>query len=460
MSDPRTTILVVTAFATLLVPLVFLAALVAAVLRRRAGHEPGPGWSGAIAFLGGASLGTMFLVADDLVVGAPLALVVVGVAIAQWRASRRGLAAQLVLGAALPWTLLWATYMVLFSQGRVDLDPGEAVVAFMAGAVPCALAVLVLLRGQRDVPFAIVDAPPGVDEPIVASPTAAAAAATRSEGTGARRLPRSFHTVGVAMREPSRIGPFGLPEVAALVTLVVSGLAVTSLAMFGLPTPLVYVLTILVTSALATEAYLRAMAPRTRRSMEAFMWLGSWDLGQVRAATGSGVPTTRGAAVDWLARHPEVAGEPPMVGSLRVELSLLAGRATEARALVERLPEATPLERFNKAASADVVAWWTGQGDATATMAEVLPEILPSGGDDRWRADVALAIARVRHLAVANPPVGDPLGPLLEVRDRLGARADGMVRRILWPRLYRVFVLTSILFAVAGIATGISAPPW
>ena len=439
MSDPRTTILVVTAFATLLVPLLFLAALVGAVLRRRAGHEPGPGWSGTIAFLGGASLGTMFLIADDLIVGAPLALVVVGVAIAQWRASRRGLAAQLVLGAALPWTLLWATYMVLFSQGAVELDPAEAVVSFMAGAVPCALAVLVLLRGQRDVPFAIVDPP---SAPV------------------GRRLPRSFNTVGVAMREPSRIGPFGLPEVAALVTLVVSGLAVTGLAMFGLPTPLVYILTILVTSALATEAYLRAMAPRTRRSMEAFMWLGSWDLAQVRAATGSGVPTTRGAAVDWLARHPEVAGEPPMIGSLRVELNLLAGRATEARALVERLAEATPVERFNKAASADVVAWWTGQGDATSAMADVLPEIVPSGGDDRWRADVALAIARVRHLAVANPPVADPLGPLLEVRDRLGARADGMVRRILWPRLYRVFVLTSILFAAAGMATGISAPLW
>ena len=161
-----------------------------------------------------------------------------------------------------------------------------------------------------------------------------------------------------------------------------------------------------------------------------------------------------------LARHPEPPNEPATLGSLRVELNLMAGRTAEAHALAERLPDATPLERFHRAASVDVVAGWTGGGDATDARATALAEIVPSQGDDRLRAEVALAIARVRHLAVVRPPVADPLAPLLQARERLGARADGMVRRILWPRLYRVFVLTSILFAVAGAATGISPAPF
>jgi hypothetical protein len=439
--DSRTAILLVTALATLVLPAAFLVVLLGALLRRRSGVEPGPGWEALIAFLGGASLGTLFVVANDVILGAPIGLITVLVALGQWRAGRRPLAAQLVLGAALPWTLLWAAYMVLSSRGEIQVAPAEAVIAFLAGAVPCALAILVLL--QKPARSATVDATgAGPDAGTRAGPP-----------TG-----RSFRAVGAAIREPSRLGPFGLPEVAALVALVASELAITFLVALGLPAVVGYLLAVLGSSALATEAYLRAMAPRTRRSMEAFMWLGSSDLAAVRVATGRGVPTTRAGAADWLARHPATPREAPTIASLRVELSLLAGRAAEARTLVEQLPDATPIERFNKAASADVVAWWTGEGDATPELAEALAEIEPANGDDRLRSEVALAVARVRHLLVASPPAAEPLGPLLDVRDRLATRADGIVRRILWPRLYRVFVLTAILFAVAGAATGLSAP--
>ncbi|HJW21595.1 MAG TPA: hypothetical protein VJ506_04110, partial [Candidatus Limnocylindrales bacterium] len=464
MPDPRTSIIIVVALSGLVLPAAFLLVLVGASLRRRAGHEPGAAWNGSIAFFGGASLGTMFLIADDLLIGAPLALAVVGIAVSQWRSGRRPLAAWLVLGAAVPWTLLSMSYMVLYSRGLLELDPLETVVAFLAGAVLCALSVLVIARrpteasgGQASGPGSWLGAgaEPG-PEPASASETAPDTVTARA---GARRVPRSFQTVGSAIREPSRLGPFGLPEVAALVALVAFGLALIALGIFGLPPIAGYALAIVVGSALATEAYLRAMATRTRRSMEAFMWLGSWDLAQVRAATGGGVPTSRGGAAKWLVSHPESPGEGAAVGSLRVELSLLAGRAADAQTLVERLPEATPLERFHKAASADVVAWWTSRGDALEAMARAEDGIEPPEGDDRLRAEVALAVARVRHLAVADPPVANPLTPLLEVRDRLGSRADGLVRRILWPRLYRVFVLASIVFAVAGAATGLSAPP-
>ena len=468
--DPRTSIIIVVALSGLVLPAVFLLVLVGASLRRRAGHEPGAAWNGLIAFFGGASLGSLFLIADDLLIGAPLALAVVGVAVNQWRSGRRPLAAWLVLGAAVPWTLLSMSYMVLYSRGLVELDPGETVVAFLAGAVLCALAVLVIVRSpteavgrraSRPGPELGAEPEPGAGPESGPEPESASGPAPDSvtARASAPRVARSFQTVGSAIREPSRLGPFGLPEVAALVALVAVGLALTALGIFGLPPIVGYALAIVVGSALATEAYLRAMAPRTRRSMEAFMWLGSWDLAQVRAATGGGIPTSRGGAAQWLARHPESPADGAALGSLRVELNLLAGRAAEAQALAERLPEATPLERFHKAASADVVAWWTTRGDALEAMTRAEAEVEPPDGDDRLRAEVALAVARVRHLAVADPPVPDPLAPLLEVRDRLGSRADGLVRRILWPRLYRVFVLASIVFAVAGAATGISASP-
>lgn len=462
--DPRTSIIIVVALSGLVLPAVFLLVLVGASLRRRAGHEPGAAWNGSIAFFGGASLGAMFLIADDLLIGAPLALVVVGIAVSQWRSGRRPLAAWLVLGAAMPWTLLSMSYMVLYSRGLLALDPGETVVAFLAGGVLCALAILVIVRSPADAVGSRASGPrpePGGEPESGPEPESASGRAPDSvtAGASARRVPRSFQTVGSAIREPSRLGPFGLPEVAALVVLVAVGLTLTALAIIGLPPIVGYALAIVVGSALATEAYLRAMAPRTRRSMEAFMWLGSWDLAQVRAATGGGVPTSRRGAAQWLARHPESPGEGAAIGSLRVELNLLAGRAAEARALAERLPDGTPLERFHKTASADVVAWWTSQGDALEAMTRAEAEVEPPDSDDRLRAEVALAVARVRHLAVADRPVLDPLAPLLAARDRLGSRADGLVRRILWPRLYRVFVVVSIVFAVAGAATGTSAPP-
>ncbi|HYL39684.1 MAG TPA: hypothetical protein VET90_00085, partial [Candidatus Binatus sp.] len=403
-------------------------------------------------FLGGASLGTMFLFADDLVVGAPLALVVVGVAFGQWRAGRRALAELLVLGATIPWSLVWAANMVLYSRGLVELDPGEAVVAFLVGAAPATLALAALVRAR----WLRAGRGPSGARTVDGNGDSPAPAPVR--GGSRPVLGRTFHTVGQAMREPSRLGPFGLPEVAALIALVAAQLAILLLTAVGLPPIVAYALAILGASAVATEAYLRAMAPRTRRSMEAFMWLGSWDLGQLRAATGRGVPTSRAGAAQWLARHPESPGETAAFRGLRVELDLLAGRVADARVALEGMPETTSLERFHKAAAADLVAWWTRQGDALPAMAEAAGEVEPPDGDDAVRAAVALAIARVRHLAVAVPPVAEPLEPLLEACDRLGPRADGLVRRILWPRLYRVFVLTALLLAVAGAATGLSAP--
>jgi hypothetical protein len=428
--DLRTTVVVIVAIAALVVPAAFLGLILAAASRRRTGHALGPRWTGTVALVGGASLGTMFLViADNLLIASPLILTAVLVAAGQWRSGHRALAALVVAGATLPWTVLWAAYLGLLVTGVAAFDRGATLVGLAAGAIPTAAALAVAVHFPQ--------VPAGAGGP-----------------TG-RGVPRSFNTIGEAMREPSRIGPFGMSELAALVVLVGAGLLLLAGAMAGLPAIVGYGLAVFAGSALATEAWMRAMAMRTRRSMEAFMWLGEWDVAQAKVLTGGGVPTSRAGAEQWLARHPATAGEPVIVQALRVELSLLAGRVREARPLVESLPDGTPDERFTRLALADLVAWWTAEGDRLEDMATALTEIVPPDGEERLRAEVTLAIARARHLAVVDPPVDDPLVPLLAVRERLGARADGIVRRIFWPRLYRVFLVGTALFALVTLAFGL-----
>lgn len=437
MLELRSSVLVIVAIATFVVPAGFLAVVLAAVARRRGGHPLGPRWTGAVALLGGAALGTMFLIAaEDLLLALPLVVAAVAIAIGQWRAGHPALAGLVVAGATLPWTVLWAGYVVMLVSGEA-FDASETFIGFGAGAIPTALALAIAARYPEHRP-ARASAPGATPAP--------------------RRVFRSFNTVGMAMREPSRIGPFGMPELAALVVLVASLLGVAALSMLGLPVIVAYALSAIVGSALATEAWLRAMAPRTRRSMEAFIWLGSPDLAAIRASTGAGVPTTRAGAAQWLARHPPTEGEPQLMQAVRVELSLLAGRTADAEAAVARLPDSTPEERFYRASMRDLVAWWTARGDDLAGMAEALAAIVPPDGEEHLRAEVTLAVAQVRHRAVAQEPVEDLLEPLLGARDRLGARAEGIVRRVFWPRLFRVFLVAEVVIAILGVATSLPAP--
>jgi hypothetical protein len=74
-------------------------------------------------------------------------------------------------------------------------------------------------------------------------------------------------------------------------------------------------------------------------------------------------------------------------------------------------------------------------------------DLLPSDGDERMRAEVSIATAKVRRrMADGRATPGDAVDPLLEVRERLGARADGQVGRAIRRRLFLVWLAASVVF--------------
>lgn len=425
MTDLRTTAFVVVAVAAIVVPFGFVGLVVIGAMARRRGETLGPLLSAGLSLGGGLALGSMVLVvATELEVAAPFLLVAAILIANEWHAGRLASAGWLLAGAALPWTILWGVDVALLA-GDPSLDPLSTVRGFALGALPAAAGLIVAGR----------------------------------YGAASPRPPaRSFLVIGSALREPNRVGPVGLPELAAVATLAVVGF-VAALLPVHLPGLAEVIVLAVVASAAASEAYVRAMAPRARQAMEAFLWLGGWSLAQARAQTGGGVPTTASAARRWLANHPAMPDETALVRSLRVQVLLLAGRVADAEAIVDVERGGTPLERFSDAADRQLVRWWTGRPthvDALRTAAEA---ILPADGDDRARAEVTIALAETRGLAVEDQPRdGDALAPLVAARDRLGARADGVLRRDLWRRMFVAFLVLSLALGAIGMVGGAIGP--
>ncbi len=419
--DPRT-ILVVVAATTLLVPVFFLLVVVYAVGRRSRGHPIGPRLSGFVTILGGTSIGVFLITgADDLLVSGPIIGAAVILAVMLWRRRRRVQAGQLILGTALPWATLWTIYLVgsLVEPGRFDT---QAVLTWFSVGVAGLVAGLVLIRR-------------GDPAPLAPSPTAPAG----QPGS------RSFGSIATAIREPGRIGPFGTPELAALVAFVIGWTILPILLeLAGLPRVVVTVASVVIGAALGTEAYIRAMPSRSRRAFEAFSWLGEWELKQAGASLVNRVPTSPREAVEWLARNPET----PENRWIRVEVHLLAGQFEQARAVAERLPDTTPAERWTRAGALDSVGWQSGGDGDIPGLETAAADLLPADGDERLRAEVAIASAKVRRLmADGRSSPGDALEPLLAVRPKLGKRADGQVGRALRRRLFTTIVVVGLVLS-------------
>jgi hypothetical protein len=421
MLDPLSVLLDL-AVATVVVPAVFLVVVLAAAIRRTRGEPIGARLAGALALTGSLSLGTFLLIGSDVVVDAPILIAAVLLLVGQWRSGRRVLAGLVLAGTALPWAILWGIYVVALTLGLAEFEPTSTWLGFALGAVPAATGLVIVIRGDP--------APAAVD------PSSAAG----------RPGSRSFGSIAAAIREPGRIGPFGMPELAVLLTLVITWLVIP----FVVPpvlSPLVpMVLAAVVGSVAGTEAYIRAMPPRSRLAFEAFSWLGEAELAEARRETGGRVPTTAWGARRWLASHPER----PELAWIRVEVLLLAGRLDEARTVADSLPTDTPAERFERAAARDLADWRAGgEGDLPA-MEAAAAELRPPDGDEHLRAEVAIATAQVRRrMADGRTAPGDAIEPLLEVRKRLGARADGQVGRALRWRLLPVLLLVSLALGVA-----------
>jgi hypothetical protein len=119
------------------------------------------------------------------------------------------------------------------------------------------------------------------------------------------------------------------------------------------------------------------------------------------------------------------------------------------------LPSGTPWERFEVAALRDLVNWRSGGDGDLAVMEEAVADILPADSDDRLRAEVTIAVARVRRLmADGRATPGDAVEPFLEVRQKLGRRADGQMGRALRPRIIPGLIVSGIVLGVASQVLG------
>lgn len=415
-----TLVLGVLALLALAIPALFLVILGVAAVRRSRGGDVGPRTAGTLALLGGLALGMLLLFgATDLLTALPLLAAAGLFALRQWRNGQRAQAGLIVTGTALPWTVLWAVYLGALVLKLERFDPGQVWPAFLSGLIATVAGLVVVVRGDP--------APPAADP-------AAPAGAPGS---------RSFGTISAAIRGPGFVGPVGIPEVASLVAFV----AVWTILPFLLPSDLPRIIALaipaVVASALATEANIRAMPRRSRLAFEAFSWNGEWELKQL-GISAFRVPTTRGAAERWLAGHPET----PDRLAFRAELLLLAGRSVEAGAAAERLPAGTPWESWIRTETLEAIDWRSGGDGDIEGLRAAATTLLPLDGDEHLRAEVSIAAAEVRRrMADGRSSPGDAADPLIEVRKRLGSRADGQVGRALRLRLFGTFLIVSLAFS-------------
>src|SRR5829696_2470730 len=122
-----TDLLVAVALAVFIVPANFLALVAYAGSRRMAGREIGARLTAALCAAGGASVGTMLLFAPDVVIAAPLLLVLGAIAVGRWRARQRVQAGWLLLGTGLPIVIAWLLVLAL-----PDPDAGPMTTAGLA----------------------------------------------------------------------------------------------------------------------------------------------------------------------------------------------------------------------------------------------------------------------------------------------------------------------------------------
>lgn len=424
-------LLVAVAVVTLVIPAVFLVLALAAGVWRFSGRHVGSRWNAGLAFTGGLSIGTLLLFGGTPVLAAPLILVPGWMVRNLLRTGRRRLAGWLLLGWGLPLLAGWVAATI----AGAGIDPAEVLLEVVlwigAGAALTVAGAWLLARGDPPLPAPDIAAPAG------------------QPGS------RDIGSIAAAIREPAMIGPFGLPELAMLAAFVLVWLLVPLLLPRDLDWPWRLGITSLAIAVVATEAYIRGMPPRMRRAFEAFSWLGEWEMARGnRVSGGAGIPLTPKDAESWLAQRAERLHR--MEESLvRVEVLLLAGRIEEARGLVERVAERVtePYERFEVAALRDLVDWRAG-GDGDLAGAEAAAgELVPRDGDDRLRAEVTLAVARVRRLMADGRAGGvGAIEPLLRVRPLLGKRADGQVGRALRRRLIPVMLLTALVLGFIGEA--------
>jgi hypothetical protein len=428
--DPQS-LLIFVAIVTLLLPVGFLVAVAYAAGRRRRGLPVSGRLSGFLTILGGMSIGVFLLTGADVVaIVVPILAAALLLAWLLWQRRRRVQAGQIIFGASLPWTLLWGSYAVGAAMHPATFDIPAVELWFGVGAFASLAGLFLMWRGDPQAP------PP--------DPGA------RAGEPGSR----SFGNITAAIRDAGRIGPFGTSELAALTAFVIVWFVVPLFVPAAWPRIVGFVASVVIGSIVATEAYIRAIPNRSRRAWEAFSWLGEHDLREAGDSAADPIPTTRAQAEDWLARHPDT----PDSRWVRVEVLELAGRFDEARAAAAGMPDGTPSEHWAKVEAQSEVEWHAGGDSDIAALRAAAEGLQPPDGDERLRAEVSIAAAEVRRrMADGRSTPGDAIDPLIEVRGRLGHRADGQIGRALRRRMLALSMVIGLTFGTLLYVLGPSA---
>lgn len=178
---------------------------------------------------------------------------------------------------------------------------------------------------------------------------------------------------------------------------------------------------------------------RVRRAFEAFSWLGRSEVDRFQARTGGSVPVGTDGIAAWLAEHPAT----PAMLLPRIEILAFVGRFDEARAeLAMVAPD--PVTAFERASLTQYIDWIeTGQPGVAELRAAAEP-VAPATAD-RLAADVTVALAEARDLAVRSDPGWT--APLEAVRPLLGWAPWPVVLRDTWSKAAIAFTLVALIAA-------------
>lgn len=184
---------------------------------------------------------------------------------------------------------------------------------------------------------------------------------------------------------------------------------------------------------------------RQRHALETVYWAAGDSSQRWAEAFGDGhVPANPKQALAWLVRHPD---DTDATRGARAFAKLVVGDLVAARELVARLPDASPMDRFGREASAAMVRMVDGADpdlDRLATTATDLPDEA-----DRFQAQVHLAMLRA---LLAAGDGGDWTAPMLDLRERLDGRANGALLRTMWLPVAAMLAFGAVLVTAGAYA--------
>ncbi|MGH2401618.1 MAG: hypothetical protein ACRDE6_02810 [Candidatus Limnocylindria bacterium] len=334
--------------------------------------------------------------------------------IAAWY-RRFGLAGWYLVGASLPAVLWWAVFIVQDIGTPSFESADDLLVWFASAAAVTVLGLFSVAIGDR-VPEPTRSPP---NEPDPSRVTAVVTAYLGARRAGSLDLPNAL-----------ALGLAGAASVAAVSLLAVIGVGAPWPALAGIA---VFVI-------LGTELFYRLEPRRLRAAMATHAFVGSPELRRFRQEVGGPMPTSAASAAKWLTRNPETDAN----RWIRPELLAWTGATDEAYEVIERMPDSTEPERFERRALQVLVDLVAGRPADVASLQAMAEAVGRPDSDDRLRAVAIVAVTRARERVIHGE---DWIGPLIDAQPHLGPRALGIYRSDSWLPRFRALATVGVFLA-------------